>query len=346
MTQKKIKRLLRASTCLLLTFLTLAMCCISAYALDPSDSSLTPPANVVDLKDFSPLIYEDFTIEKTQLGKELAFVTFRDVGYDDDNVRVAYNSIFEFKPDLISNDDNWEAVWYYPQFVNNRTYNCSDYIGVRTTSPVDDYSSYWLTFWYEHEFVDSNGNPDYYYDPATQFWYDKMFLSVSVTRNGANCTEDDITAYTSNITADGPESTPTNVYTQVIVPMKEGVYEFTVQYSFQDVGNDNPNNINSFNRPVIFRNRISVLSNEDYYQEVYNKGYNEGYQKGRIDGINSDEEFTVYGLINAVINAPIDFIEGALDFEVFGVNVAGFVKMLFTLLIVAFVVVCVLRAVV
>lgn len=344
MTQKKIKRLLRASTCLLLTFLTLAMCCISAYALDPSEDSLTPPSNVVDLKDWSPWLYEFSTIEKIQLGKELAFATFYDpIGK---NERVAYNSFFEFDPQIIANDDFWDAVYFYPQFVNERIYNASDYIGVRTTSPVDDYSSYWLTFWYEHDFIDSNGNPDYYYDPATQFWYDKMFLSVSVTRNGANCTEDDITAYTSNITADGPESTPTNVYTQVIVPLKEGVYEFTVQYSFQDVGNDNPNNNNSFNRPVIFRKRISVLSNEEYYQEVYNKGYNEGYQVGRNDGINSDEEFTIYGFINAVINAPIDFVEGALDFEVFGVNIASFVKMLFTLLIVAFVVVCVLKVVI
>ena len=82
-------------------------------------------------------------------------------------------------------------------------------------------------------------------------------------------------------------------------------------------------------------------TNEDYYD----LGYNKGYEEGKSSGIASMEKWDFYSLISAIFTAPLDFLGGALNFEIFGINLWHTVQFIFTALLVIFVVVVILRLV-
>lgn len=71
-------------------------------------------------------------------------------------------------------------------------------------------------------------------------------------------------------------------------------------------------------------------------QEGYDDGYNAGYDLGIIDG--SPTVLDVPGIITAIPNGAREIINGALDFEVFGINVAGTLLAILVVAIVAFIV--------
>ena len=85
----------------------------------------------------------------------------------------------------------------------------------------------------------------------------------------------------------------------------------------------------------------------------YDTGYYNGYRDGKKDGFDDGfdegfaegqkDEYSVYGLVNTLFNAPAQFIGTMLNFDVFGINLATFVKVLFTFICVAFVIVVALR---
>ena len=68
----------------------------------------------------------------------------------------------------------------------------------------------------------------------------------------------------------------------------------------------------------------------------YDLGHEEGYRLGETDALNGNE--TLKDLIFAIFGAPIELINGMLDFDLFGINVASLVKTLLTLSITALIV--------
>lgn len=79
---------------------------------------------------------------------------------------------------------------------------------------------------------------------------------------------------------------------------------------------------------------VSIIA-DDYYNQGVKDGYDEGYrigqEKGYADGQKSQGDYSFFGLIGAVIDAPINSFKQMFDFEVLGVNLSSFVLSLFTM---------------
>lgn len=71
-----------------------------------------------------------------------------------------------------------------------------------------------------------------------------------------------------------------------------------------------------------------TMGNEAGRNEGYDQGYNAGYAQGSNDGT---AQTSLFEFIGAIFTAPATFITGILDFDLFGINVAGFVKVILTL---------------
>lgn len=110
-------------------------------------------------------------------------------------------------------------------------------------------------------------------------------------------------------------------------------------------GPENPNGLNGYE-----------IDAQADYKTGYNIGYQNGnankqqfgaekYQEGYFQGSSDAEEYSVYTLIEYIGNLPATFINSMLGFEVFGINVAMFVKVIFTLGVVAFVVFCLVKVI-
>ena len=82
--------------------------------------------------------------------------------------------------------------------------------------------------------------------------------------------------------------------------------------------------------------QISSIIAGNNYQNGYNSGYDQGYKEGEYDGLNSSK-FMNSTLLTA-ISAPFVIVSSALDFDILGINFYNILKVLFTLLLVAFVV--------
>lgn len=70
-------------------------------------------------------------------------------------------------------------------------------------------------------------------------------------------------------------------------------------------------------------------------QKGFDSGYDSGYKLGYADG-NADvvDDVKFYDLIFAVVDAPVSVLRTMFNFEILGVNLAGFLFSLFTLLLV------------
>lgn len=94
----------------------------------------------------------------------------------------------------------------------------------------------------------------------------------------------------------------------------------------------------------------------DFAQPYYNKGYNDGFAKGeevheldysngfsagQTETLNSGNTFK--DMIFAIFGAPVELINGILDFNLLGINVLSLVKTLVTLAITALIVVGILK---
>jgi len=81
------------------------------------------------------------------------------------------------------------------------------------------------------------------------------------------------------------------------------------------------------------------------YQSGYNDGYSEGYGVGYSSGETGalNEKETFKEMVFAIFDAPARLIDGMLDFDLLGINVAGFVKTILTLAVVAAIVVVLVK---
>lgn len=75
-------------------------------------------------------------------------------------------------------------------------------------------------------------------------------------------------------------------------------------------------------------------------------GYNDGYLDGKVagkeigyqEGVKDQGDYSFFGLIAAVFDAPISAFKGLLSFEIFGVDMTAFVSSLFALAIIVVIV--------
>lgn len=94
----------------------------------------------------------------------------------------------------------------------------------------------------------------------------------------------------------------------------------------------------------------NIDSSSADYQQGYldgeNSGYDEGYKNGKLvgyedgfnNGVASAGDYTFISLLGAVIDAPIQALNGFLNFELLGFNMFNFVSALFTLCLIIVVV--------
>lgn len=93
------------------------------------------------------------------------------------------------------------------------------------------------------------------------------------------------------------------------------------------------------------------VGKQDGYQEgyeaaqgiFYDEGYEFGYNKGLNDGLNettTSENYksTFKSIFEGIFQAPIDFVKGAFNFEVFGLNIFKLVSFALTIVLVVWVV--------
>lgn len=77
-------------------------------------------------------------------------------------------------------------------------------------------------------------------------------------------------------------------------------------------------------------------------EEGYTEGDADGYRRGYDDGMN---QTSLIEGIKSLFRAPMEFVESVLNFEIFGVNLVGAVKVIITAMMIALVVVVVWKAV-
>ena len=79
------------------------------------------------------------------------------------------------------------------------------------------------------------------------------------------------------------------------------------------------------------------------WENGHQYGYNKGVSVGRTDALNSTN--TLKDMVFAIFDAPVNLINGILDFNLLGINVASLVKTLITLAITALLVFFILKLV-
>lgn len=107
------------------------------------------------------------------------------------------------------------------------------------------------------------------------------------------------------------------------------------------------------NPSELLRLDVSAIGSEEWQQRVLearDEGREEGYAQGRQIGYNAGyddgmQQTSLIDGIKSLFRAPMEFVESALNFEIFGVNMAGAVKTIITAMMIALVVVVVWKAV-
>lgn len=78
------------------------------------------------------------------------------------------------------------------------------------------------------------------------------------------------------------------------------------------------------------------------HEEGFGQGLDQGYRTGYDDGM---QQTSLIDGIKSLFRAPMEFVESALNFEIFGINMASTVKVIITAMMIALVVVVVWKAV-
>lgn len=90
---------------------------------------------------------------------------------------------------------------------------------------------------------------------------------------------------------------------------------------------------------------------ENGYNEGHDKGYAEGEKYGYDNGFGAGQDDmaktteSFKDMVFAIFDAPVTLIDGMLNFDIFGINLAGLVKTVITLAVVALIVFAILKLV-
>ena len=106
-------------------------------------------------------------------------------------------------------------------------------------------------------------------------------------------------------------------------------------------------NFSQVNIPFVIRSSLENYNYNQGYEAGYDEGYdigkNDGHQEGWLEGFqyadNQDETaLTIFEGIITIALVPINFFLAIFNFEIFGINISGFVSALLTVSIIIIVV--------
>lgn len=81
-------------------------------------------------------------------------------------------------------------------------------------------------------------------------------------------------------------------------------------------------------------NDITSSNSEASYNSGYDSGYDDGYKNGEYDGLEASKGLS--SMVLTVLSAPFVIISNTLNFEILGINILNLVKVILTVLVVAF----------
>lgn len=76
----------------------------------------------------------------------------------------------------------------------------------------------------------------------------------------------------------------------------------------------------------------------DGYREGSSVGYDNGFENGKIEGAIESNNYSFFGLISAIIDAPVKILTSLFNFEFLGVNLWAFFTSILTISLVIFVI--------
>ena len=103
-------------------------------------------------------------------------------------------------------------------------------------------------------------------------------------------------------------------------------------------------------RDGLFMSGVDLFSRGSFVttmvESARQDGYNDGYLDGKVagkeigyaEGVKDQGDYSFFGLIGAVFDAPISAFKGLLSFDIFGVDMTAFVSSLFALAIIVVIV--------
>ena len=81
---------------------------------------------------------------------------------------------------------------------------------------------------------------------------------------------------------------------------------------------------------------LTDSSNTSSYNSGYNSGYDSGYAVGETDGLSASKSLS--SMVFSVLSAPFVIVSNTLNFEILGINILNLVKVILTILLIAFVI--------
>ncbi len=98
-----------------------------------------------------------------------------------------------------------------------------------------------------------------------------------------------------------------------------------------------------YNDGTLFKSTYKSPTNENF-NNGYQQGLTDGYKNGRADGYSAGladgiKDNTIFNIFNGILNiamVPVNFFLGIFNFEILGINMAGFVSALLTISIIIF----------
>lgn len=206
---------------------------------------------------------------------------------------------------------------------NSEFYNLSnDYIytiNITLQNPII-YNHDKLSFGFvNNEYVHYPTIINYYLTDKDNNVYDGTYIVTPVYENE---NQEDLLTYKISdnypLNADGKEITTIGFVVSGEFLKYNGVYIFQNGFEFQ----------NGYQLGFTDGTTSEIVNNA--YNEGYTEGNRVGYQQGLSNGLANSNDYTFFGLIGAVIDAPIQYISSLLNFNVLGFNMLTFFTSLLT----------------
>lgn len=232
----------------------------------------------------------------------------------------------------------------YPYFIE---FNLETYLA-DTLQEQDYYNAYFLTlFSLDNYYLTITDNVNlfnsfYYYSmndyPETMNLYIEMNLNL-IGR--------DFTSSYSNVVADFPYK---DIYNRVYSSFENQKTYYLTKGGINNTFLRNYTSANTvnilnaiYNDGELFKATYKSPSNENFtngYNQGYKDGEKTGYSNGYSNGLNDGiKDNTVFNIFNGILNiamVPVNFFLSIFNFEILGINMAGFVSALLTISIVIF----------
>lgn len=232
----------------------------------------------------------------------------------------------------------------YPYFVS---FDLETYLA-DTLQEQDYYNAYFLTlFSLDNYFLTITDNVNLF----NQFYYYSMNDDADVMNLYIDMSSSLIGHYFNatytDVVSDFPYSSIHNrIYSsfnnQLSYYLTAGGINNTFQRHYSSANTINTLNA-IYNDGKLFKSNYNSPTNENFtngynqgLKEGEKNGYSQGYSAGLADGIKDNTIFNIFNGILNIAMVPVNFFLGIFNFEILGINMAGFVSALLTISIIIF----------